>query len=140
MNEITSKLLSPQEKVACDQIAFGQTPHSLRAQALLALDDGSTQAQAAARSGLTVNQVKYWSGRFRILRLGIFPLDMQQPSTPEPDQEAVSESEEVSATEIPAAPPEIKPGKKVKKGKKAKKSKKRKKDKSKGKKKKSKQK
>jgi hypothetical protein len=48
-------------------------PHSQRALALLALDGGATQAQAAEKAGLSPGQVKYWIAKFRKQRLGIFP-------------------------------------------------------------------
>jgi len=67
-------LMTPDERTVCKQIAAaGESPHNLRAQALLILDTGVSQAEAAAQSGLTPNQVKYWLGRFRNNRLTIFP-------------------------------------------------------------------
>ena len=68
------KLLSPQERGACQRLALQEeAPHSQRAQALLALDEGATQPEAGLRAGLTVGQVKYWLGKFRKVGLDIFP-------------------------------------------------------------------
>ena len=52
-------LMIPNERAICEQIAAGDAPHSLRAQALLALDAGASQEEVAAQSDLTPNQVKY---------------------------------------------------------------------------------
>ena len=44
------KLLSPEERGVCKQLAAaGEAPWSQRAQALLALDEGATQAPAEAQ-------------------------------------------------------------------------------------------
>jgi outer membrane biosynthesis protein TonB len=67
------KLLSAQERVAFRMISTGNDLHGHRALALLAIDEGATQAQAAQRAGLTSGQVKYWLGKFRQIRLAIFP-------------------------------------------------------------------
>ena len=113
-------LLSPQERDVCLRISEGDTIHSQRAGALLAIDDGATQAQAGQRAGLTQGQVSYWLGKFRKVRLDIFPQDylkgveaaqvISQSETPVEDAHLV-ESSEVA-----------KPSKKVKKSKQAKKS------------------
>jgi hypothetical protein len=67
------KLLSAQERIAFRMISTGNDLHGQRALALLAIDEGATQAQAAQRAGLTPGQVKYWLGKFREIRLAIFP-------------------------------------------------------------------
>jgi hypothetical protein len=71
----TSKdnLLTAQEQAVCMQISKREAPHSQRALALLVLNEGETQGQAADKSGLSTGQVKYWVSRFRNHRLGIFP-------------------------------------------------------------------
>jgi transposase-like protein len=66
-------LLTSQEQAICEQMTTREAPHSQRALALLALDGGATQAQAAEQAGLSPGQVKYWIARFRKQRLGIFP-------------------------------------------------------------------
>jgi hypothetical protein len=76
-NEKTVKIyLSVDEGSALKQIAAGDPPHNQRAIALLALDDGADLAGAGITAGLTVNQVRYWLGRFRSGRLDIFPAEL----------------------------------------------------------------
>lgn len=72
-NVLDSRLLSDQEREAFKMISTGNDLHGQRAIALLAIDDGATQAQAAEQSGLTAGQVKYWLGKFRQVRMEIFP-------------------------------------------------------------------
>jgi len=67
------KLLSEQEREAFKMISTGNDLHGQRALALLAIDEGATQEQAAQQSGLTAGQVKYWLGKFRRVRMEIFP-------------------------------------------------------------------
>lgn len=67
------KLLSSQEREAFKMIAIGNDLHGQRATALLAIDEGVTQVEAGLRAGLTVGQVKYWLGKFRQVRMNIFP-------------------------------------------------------------------
>jgi len=67
------KLLSEQERVAFRMISTGNDLHGQRAIALLAIDQGATQAEAAQIAGLTRGQVKYWLEKFRQVRLQIFP-------------------------------------------------------------------
>ena len=66
-------LLTPEEREICGRVATTDAPHSQRALALMALDQGVTQAEAAQLSGLTAGQVRYWRDSFRQKRLGIFP-------------------------------------------------------------------
>jgi len=70
-------LLTSQEQAICKQISTSEAPHNQRALALLAINEGSTQTQAAEQSGLSAGQVKYWIARFRKQRLGIFPDTLQ---------------------------------------------------------------
>lgn len=129
-NRSSGMLLEPQERPSCEQIATGKPPHSQRAQALLALDKGETQAEAGRLSGLSVGQVRYWLGRFRTNRMNIFP--SESPET-DPDAKAMKKSKKGKASK--KAKKKDKKGKKKKakrkdkkgKKKKAKKSKKRKK-------------
>ncbi len=69
-------VLTAEERAGCMRVAAGEGPHSQRAQAVLALADGATLAEAAMQAGLTENQVKHWQGRFRHGRLAIFPEDV----------------------------------------------------------------
>ena len=66
-------LLTPEEREICGRVATTDAPYSQRALALMALDQGVTQAEAAQLSGLTTGQVRYWRDSFRQKRLGIFP-------------------------------------------------------------------
>ncbi len=70
------KLLSEQERVAFKMISTGNDLHGQRAIALLAVDEGATQAEAAQQAGLTPGQVKYWLGKFRQVRMQIFPEEL----------------------------------------------------------------
>ena len=70
------KLLSEQERVAFKMISTGNDLHGQRAIALLAVDQGATQAEAAQQAGLTPGQVKYWLGKFRQVRMQIFPEEL----------------------------------------------------------------
>ena len=95
----SGKLLSSQERVAFKMISTGNDLHGQRALALLAIDEGATQAQAAQQAGLTPGQVKYWLSKFREIRLAIFPdqiLEAAEQST----QPEIS-GEPAPSTEIP---------------------------------------
>lgn len=90
--KVTGKLLKLNEREALEQLAKGESPHSQRAQALLALDEGTTQSEAGNRSGLTGGQVKYWLGKYRKEGLGVFPEAVtvntetqQEPTISEPE-------------------------------------------------------
>ncbi len=100
--------LTSDERTACQQIATGKAPYSQRAQTILALADGASQAEAAQQSGLTENQVRYWLGRFRSKRLDIFPESVrsdkqeavQSPPVPTVDRLPEPEPETVAAVAI----------------------------------------
>jgi hypothetical protein len=81
--ESTVMLLKPKERLVCEQLTAGQPPYSQRAVSLLALDAGATQTAAAHQSGQTVGQVRYWLGKFRKNRMGIFPEELLPQSEPE---------------------------------------------------------
>jgi Mg-chelatase subunit ChlI len=83
---IAGKLLSLQEREACVQITLTESPYNQRAQALLALDDGSTRADAAYRSGLSAGQVKYLLSRFREKRMAMFPEVLPEQKLPNLDE------------------------------------------------------
>lgn len=84
------KLLSPEEREICEFVAVGESPYNQRAQALLALDEGATLAVAGQRAGQTLGQVRYWLGKFRDSRTGIFPGEHlpQSKSEPPPAQQS----------------------------------------------------
>jgi hypothetical protein len=124
------KLLTPQERQACQQISTGEAPHSQRAQALLALDEGATQTQAGQQAGLTRSQVKYWLGKFLREGLDAFPegVYMEAPAAPTGPENVGPEEVEVAVESAQ----EDQTAKKSKLGKKAKGSKKKGKGKKKG--------
>ena len=120
------KLLSEQERVAFRMISIGNDLHGQRAVALLAIDEGATQAQAAQQAGLTPGQVKYWLGKFREIRLAIFPDQVLESA----GQDPIGSQPEMATEPPPAAEKSKKKGKSKKakdpKKKKTKKSKKKK--------------
>jgi hypothetical protein len=71
--EKEKQLLSSEEQAILSQIATKEPPHSQRAQGLLAINEGATQAEAGRLAGLTKGQVRYWLTKFRRDRTGIFP-------------------------------------------------------------------
>ncbi len=68
-----SRLLSEKERQLCQAVSQGPSPNRERALAILAVDNGHTQASAAKEAGLSVGQVQYWLRKFRQQRLAIFP-------------------------------------------------------------------
>jgi hypothetical protein len=92
-------LLTPEEKDACKQIVMGEAPYRQRAQALLAIDAGFTQPEAARKSGLTKGQVRYWLEKFRRIRLDIFPEQKMGGDRPEVKMELL-EAASVEALQL----------------------------------------
>ncbi len=70
------KLLSSEERAILSQIATKEAPYGSRAQALLAIDEGATQAEARIQAGITQGQLRYWLGKFRKDRTSIFPEEL----------------------------------------------------------------
>lgn len=106
------KLLSHQERIAFRMISTGNDLHGKRAVALLAVDEGATQSEAAQQAGLTVGQVRYWLGKFRQVRMEIFP------------DQILEANQSGSKDDLDASPTADKSGKSKKKKKKQKSSKK----------------
>jgi len=79
------QLLNPEQRIVCEQVAVGETLNSRRAQALLVVDSGATQAEAGRQAGLTLYQVKYCLIRFRQLGVAMFPPVTTAATQPEPD-------------------------------------------------------
>lgn len=79
--QVASMLLNREERMVIEQIATGKSPWNQRARALLAMDEGATDADAGAGSGLRPTQVNYWLRKFQQDGLNIFPKDI----TPELD-------------------------------------------------------
>jgi len=104
----TGKLLNVQEREICEKLSGGEAPYRQWAQTLLAIDGGASQAEAAQRSGLTNNQVRYWLAKFRKLGLGIFPQqslvstmpDISDLDMPVVEEQVKAASEEVEDAEV----------------------------------------
>jgi len=121
----STEFLSSQEQTVCKQIAQGEAPYSQRAMALLELQSGSTQAQAAQMSGLSQGQVKYWLAQFKKQRLAIFPETMLEESKAKPEPKSKkAESTVKKAKKSKEKTVEVEKNEKDKKEKKGKKSKK----------------
>jgi CHAD domain-containing protein len=65
-------LLPPDERPAHEAYAGGRDARAPRARALLALDEGLTQVEAATRAGLSSRRVRYWLARYRVEGTGIY--------------------------------------------------------------------
>lgn len=81
--EAENKLLDLDKKTRkkLEKIAGMEHPDAARARALLALDEGLTQAAAATHAGLTLPQLRYWLGRFRSKQLDCFAsLNQDKPA------------------------------------------------------------
>lgn len=85
---VNQSFLSADEKSGLEQIAATrQDIEGQRAGALLAVDAGESQANAAAAQGMTEGQVAYIIRKFREQRLAAFPAGAT--ATVEPDAEAL---------------------------------------------------
>ncbi|MGD8996921.1 MAG: CHAD domain-containing protein [Anaerolineae bacterium] len=69
----TEDLMTPQEHAVCLEIAKRDDIYGRRAEGLLALHAGTTQAEAAERAGRSARTVRRWVAGFAEERLGIFP-------------------------------------------------------------------
>jgi len=98
--EYETSLLSAEERAILDQIAAQEPPYSQRAQALLAIDQGTTQAEAGRQTGLSRKQVRYWLDKFREVRTATFPEELLNQVQP------VAGTPQVSEKEIPASRPQ----------------------------------
>lgn len=142
--------LSSEEQAIFSQIAAKEPPYSQRAQALLAVGEGVTQAEAGRQAGLTQGQVRYWLAKFRRDGIDIFPeellnqaqmvtqtdtpdvQDFEQSQVAEEAQPELLDVEETAVQPVTKAKSKKKsnkkPKKKTKKTKKSKKAKKAKKN------------
>ena len=81
-NETT--LLSRQEREACATVVAKNIARvSQRAQALLLIDEGQSQAETVQKTGLTIGQVRYAILRFKKIGLAMFPSDLTEKSEPQ---------------------------------------------------------
>lgn len=132
----TSTLLNQEQQTICQDIAAKKSGiDSQRAEALLAVDSGQTQAKAAEISGLTAGQVRYLITNFKKKGLDIFPEELRIAKKPAEKEAPVQEKKTKAKKEKPAPvekqeeEPEVErpaPKKKAKKNEKKKKKAKRK--------------
>ncbi len=93
-------LLTQEQREICQVIAAKKIEtQSQRAEALLAVDDGQTQAKAAESSGLTVGQVRYLITNFRKKGMELFPEELLAAKKPEVKKEAPVKAEEPAKKE-----------------------------------------
>jgi CHAD domain-containing protein len=129
-------LMTPQEHAVCLEIAKRDDLHGRRAEGLLALHDGATQAEAAEHAGRSARTVRRWLTSFAQERLGAFPdrvlkevgaraVSAASPSRPDsdgldrspmeegfalaPQTAAVSDSPELPVESLPQTQPEHEP-------------------------------
>jgi hypothetical protein len=102
--EKETQLLTSEEQAVLSKVATKEPPHSQRAQALLAINEGATQAEAGVQAGLTRNQVRYWLTKFRANRTAIFPDELLIQA-----QQVEAESPQSSAEQA-ASPIVLDPG------------------------------
>lgn len=119
----TASLLTAQQRKLCQTQSNQPAPNGPRAKALLALDEGNTQQQAAEASGLSLGQVRYCLRRFRTVALDLF-----DPATPTANKPA-AKTVTAAATDGATASKPAKDNKKSKNKKDDKKGKEKKKDK-----------
>ena len=83
-----SKLLTPQERTICLEVAARDDMYGRRARALLALAEGATQVEAGEHAGMSDRRVRHWLAAFRRERLDVFPArvlaDVTAVPTPSP--------------------------------------------------------
>jgi len=96
----TTSLLTAQQRKTCQTQSNQPAPNGPRAKALLALDKGSTQQQAADESGLSIGQVRYCLRRFRTVALQLF--DPVTPSASKPVAKTVTPGKDDAADSKPA--------------------------------------
>jgi CHAD domain-containing protein len=65
-------LLPPSERPVHEAYAAGADVRARRARALLALQEGVTQAVAGSRAGLCSRRVRYWLARYRVEGIAIY--------------------------------------------------------------------
>lgn len=140
----TTQLLSVEEQGVCQNIvAQDADVAGRRAAALLAINGGSTHAQASEQTELTTGQISYLLTTFRKKRLAIFPDDVLsraqsgEQATIKAESlaknEVLADDEASSENEVEQVSAEAKKEKKIKKAKKNKKDKGKKSKKGKGK-------
>ena len=117
---MSEKFLSEDEKIKLEEIAQTDSSQSQWARAVLALNEGSSYAEAGKRAGLTARQARYQRDKFLRLRMGMVSGASQVETAPETAEQSVeadavdqakdrvedTAEQEVSGEEKPAAPEE----------------------------------
>lgn len=78
-----TQLLTAAERSVLAQLAQEKTIDGRRAAALLALDEGQSQAETAVLTGLTIGQVKYARSKFAKMGLAVFASAAETGTTSE---------------------------------------------------------
>lgn len=107
MTEMEQLLSSAVEREVLEKLALQPGIEGQRAAALIALDNGASQAEAAEQTGLTKGQVQYILRKFRSERLLVFPdaLGLLPPDPEPPSVEASpTDGAEIDAADIPEKP------------------------------------
>jgi hypothetical protein len=95
----TERLLTAEERTVLEKLAQEPGIEGQRAAAILALDDGASQAEAAQQTGLTKGQVQYILRKLRSQRLLAFPGALGLlPPDPEPAAPAAATKEKQEAS------------------------------------------
>ncbi len=100
-------LLTADEKIALAQLAGRDDIEGQRARALLAIDDGRTQLEAAEQAGLTEGQVRYFLGKFRKEQLAAFASYQEPAERSAPEEAAEAAAEEADDIPIDEEEPEL---------------------------------
>jgi CHAD domain-containing protein len=105
---VESKLLTPQERTVCLEVATRDDMYGRRARALLALAEGATQVEAGERAGMSDRRVRHWLAAFRRERLDVFPARVladvaavPTPSTSPPSETPPEPESQLEAEELP---------------------------------------
>lgn len=97
-------LLAPENQVVCAKLSSLNTPDvSQRAAALILLDQGSTQAEAAEQSGLSIGQIRYLVKRFKEKGMEMFPADSLEQAA-DCDSSGNSVGEESATADAESSP------------------------------------
>jgi CHAD domain-containing protein len=105
---VKNELLTPQERAICEQVAARDDLYGRRAQGLLALDEGATQAEAGERASSSARTVRRWLVTFHQKRMDAFPahvLDAIQPASAPPETILEEPPIEPEEPEEPSQPP-----------------------------------
>lgn len=101
-------LLAPENQIVCVKLSGLAIPEvSQRAAALILLDQGTTQAEAAEKSGLSIGQIRYLVKRFKEKGMAMFPAEaLAQATSPESGNESATETVSQPAAEAATEAPE----------------------------------